>query len=118
MSDIKETVEDENKIGTVIADDIKFNGHLKFKNSLKIKGNFQGKIESDNHLIIGREAIVSADIKADIVSVSGIFNGKMRTTQRIDLFKKSKTNGDLVTPDINIESGAIFNGTCIMEEKK
>ena len=32
MSDIKEIVEDENKIDTVIADDIDFRGTLKFKN--------------------------------------------------------------------------------------
>ncbi|HOW83854.1 MAG TPA: polymer-forming cytoskeletal protein [Spirochaetota bacterium] len=115
---IKEILEDENKIGTVIADDIHFRGRLSFKNSLKIKGIFEGKIETDGHLIIGREARVSADIKADLVSISGIVNGKIKTTQRIDLYKKSQTSGDLVTPELCIESGSIFNGTCLMEEKK
>jgi cytoskeletal protein CcmA (bactofilin family) len=118
MTDIKEVLEDENKIGTVIADDIHFKGRLTFKNSLKIKGVFEGKIETDGHLIVGREARVSADIKADLVSVSGQVNGKIKTTQRIDLYKKSQTSGDLVTPDLYIESGSLFNGTCIMEEKK
>ena len=118
MPDVKETVEDENKIGTVIADDIHFKGHLKFKNSLKIKGKFEGKIETDNHLIIGREAVVSADVQADVVSISGNFSGKIKTGQRIDLYKKSRTSGDLLTPELNIEGGSLFNGTCIMEEKK
>ncbi len=120
MADIKEKelVEDENKIDTVIADDIEFQGNMKFKNSLKIKGNFRGRIETDGHLIIGREATVSADIKAKIVSVSGDINGKITATQRVELFKKSKTGGDIITPDISIEPGSFFNGTCIMEEKK
>jgi len=118
MPDIKEIIEDENKIDTVIAEDINFRGNLKFKNSLKIKGKFEGKIESSGQLIIGREATVSADIKAKIVSISGETNGKIKASQKIELFKKSITRGDIITPDLLMENGSIFNGTCIMEEKK
>ena len=89
----KEIVEDENKIDTVIADDIVFKGNIKFKNSLKIKGRVEGKIETDGHLIIGREATVSADINGKIVSVSGEVNGKIKASQRVELLKKSITRG-------------------------
>lgn len=116
MPDIKEMVEDENKIDTVLSDDIEFTGSLKFKNSLKIKGGFRGKIESDGHLIIGREASVSADIKAGTVSISGTVNGKIKAHGKIEMFKKSRTSGDLITPDLQIESGSAFNGTCVMPD--
>jgi cytoskeletal protein CcmA (bactofilin family) len=121
MTDInttgKEIVEDENKIDTVIADDILFKGTIKFKNSLKIKGRMEGKIETDGHLIIGREAVVSADISGRVVTVNGELNGKIKASQKVELLKKSITRGDIVTPDIAIESGSILNGTCLMEEK-
>ncbi len=117
MADIKELVEDENKIETVIADDITFKGTLRFKNSLKIKGLFEGKIETDGILIIGREGTVSADIEAGDVSVSGNLNGKIKAKQKIELFKKSRISADIITPDLHIEPGSIFNGTCIMEDK-
>lgn len=117
MADPKELVEDENKIDTVIADDISFRGSLKFKNSLKIKGAFEGKIETEGQLIVGREAKVSAEIRASEVTLSGIFNGKIKATKKIELLKKSKTNGDLIAPDVSIEPGSLFNGTCIMDEK-
>jgi cytoskeletal protein CcmA (bactofilin family) len=117
MEDLKEIVEDENKISTVIADDIEFRGRLVFKNSLKIKGFFEGKIETKGHLIVGQEATVSADIKANVVSVNGIVNGKIKAAQRIELFNKSVTRCDIVTPELFIEKGSQFNGTCIMTEK-
>jgi cytoskeletal protein CcmA (bactofilin family) len=113
----KEIVEDENKIDTVIADDIVFKGSIRFKNSLKIKGSVEGKIETDGHLIVGREATVSADITGKVVSISGEVNGKVKATQRIELLKKSVTRGDIITPDLAMESGSLFNGTCLMEEK-
>ncbi len=117
MNEVKEIVEDENKITTVIADDIEFRGRLVFKNSLKIKGFFEGKIETKGHLMIGQEARVSADVRSGVVSVNGTCNGKIRAAQRIELFNKSVFNGDLVCPELYIEKGSIFNGTCIMTEK-
>lgn len=118
MTDIKEQVEDENKIDTVISDDIELKGKLVFKNSLKIKGSFEGKIESDGHLILGQEAEISADIISKKVSVFGSVKGKIKAGQRIELFHNSKTYGDLVTPDLAIEGGSLFNGTCVMSEEK
>jgi cytoskeletal protein CcmA (bactofilin family) len=115
MSEIKEIVEDENKIDTVIAEDIEFRGTLKFRNSLKIKGKFEGKIISDGHLVIGRESVLSADINAAIVSVSGTVNGKIRAGKKIEFFKKSRINADIIAPEIVMDSGSVFNGTCIMD---
>ena len=115
MAEIKELVEDENKIDTVIAEDIDFKGILKFKNSLKIKGKFEGKIMSDGQLIIERESVTSADINASIVSISGTVNGKIKASKKIELFKKSKVSADISAPEIVMESGAVFNGTSIME---
>lgn len=114
MVEQKEIIEDENKIGTVIASDIKFRGTLKFKSSLKIKGFFQGKVETDGTLIIGDEANVSAEITAASVSISGKCQGKIKASKLIEIFEHSNMSGDIVTPDLYIENGAKFNGTCIM----
>lgn len=118
MTEIKEMVEDENKIGTVMAEDINFRGTLIFKDSLKIKGSFEGKIETDGLLIIGQGALVNADIKANIVSVNGFVSGRIKATDSIELYINSKTNCDLVTQNIYIEKGSSFNGNCIMIDKK
>ena len=115
--DDRVVVEDENKIDTVIADDIDFRGKITFKNSLKIKGSFEGKIETDGKLIIGQEATVNADINAGIVSVNGQITGRINANKYIELYSKSNTRCDLLTPELFIEKGALFNGTCIMKDK-
>lgn len=117
MAEVKEIVEDENKIDTVVSEDIELRGRLVFKHSLKIKGYFDGKIESEGHLIVGQESTVSADVRAGLVSVYGRATGKIRADKRIELYKKSVIRGDLVTPDIYMESGSHFDGTCVMTEK-
>ncbi|MCU0822768.1 MAG: polymer-forming cytoskeletal protein [Spirochaetes bacterium] len=115
--DNKVVLEDENKIDTVIADDIDFKGRIVFKNSLKIKGTIQGKIETDGRLIIGQEASVNADVNAGIVSVNGHITGRINAGKYIELYSKSNTRCDLLTPELYIEKGALFNGTCIMKDK-
>ena len=111
----KNYIEDENKIDTIMGEDIEFKGSLKFKNSLKIKCKFSGKIQTDGQLIIGHEANVNADINAKSISVSGNLKGRVKANQRVELLKKSITHADIITPDIVIESGAAFNGTCLTE---
>jgi cytoskeletal protein CcmA (bactofilin family) len=118
MAETREIIEDENKIGTVMADDVTFRGRLVFKDSLKIKGQFEGTIESEGHLIVGMESKVSADIRANTISVNGTLNGKIQANKQVDLYSKSVTNADIVTPDLQIEKGATFNGTCVMPTEK
>lgn len=116
MVETREIIEDENKIGTVINNDISFKGTLKFKSSLKIKGVFEGKIETDGLLIIGDDAKVSAEITASTVSISGKCQGKIKASKLIEIFEHSNMSGDIITPDLYIENGARFNGTCIMNK--
>ena len=113
--DRKFTIEDENKIDTIMGEDIEFKGSLKFKNSLKIKCKFWGKIQTEGQLIIGHEANVNADINAKTISVSGNLKGKIRAGSKVELLKKSVTHADIISPDIAIESGSVFNGTCLTE---
>jgi len=108
----------ESEIDTVLADDIAFNGVLKFSKSLMIKGKFEGQIEADGHLFLGPAAYVKAQIKVAKLTSYGKIDGNVFAKERVELSKESQLNGDIVTPDLVIESGCKFNGKCSMEYKK
>jgi cytoskeletal protein CcmA (bactofilin family) len=109
---------DESMIDTVLAEDINFQGTMKFAKSLMIKGKFEGEIDASGHLIIGPNAAVSATIKAGVITNYGQINGNVEGTERVELFNNAKLIGDIKTPELIIESGCNFNGNCIMSEKK
>jgi cytoskeletal protein CcmA (bactofilin family) len=109
---------DESMIDTVLAEDIHFQGTMKFSKSLMIKGKFEGQIDATGHLIIGPNAIVNATIKAGIVTNYGQINGNVEGTERIEMFNNAKITGDIKTPELIIESGCVFNGNCTMTDKK
>ena len=105
---------EEKDVDTVLAEDIDFSGTMKFKNSLMIKGKFEGQIDADGHLILGPDAIVKATIKAGIVTNYGKIIGNVESIKKLELLKGAELNGDVKTPDLIIESGCKFNGKCVM----
>lgn len=107
---------DESRIETVLADDIDCKGKLKFSNSLMIKGKFEGEIETeDGHLFIGvRAEIIANTLKSSVISNKGKIYGNIQATERIEQYKGSLIEGDIVTPDLYTESGSLFNGHCTM----
>jgi cytoskeletal protein CcmA (bactofilin family) len=109
---------DESMVDTVLAEDLNFQGTMKFTKSLMIKGKFEGQIDASGHLIIGPNAIVSATIKAGVITNYGQINGNVEGTERVELFNHARLTGDIKTPEVIIESGCNFNGTCVMSDKK
>src|SRR5271157_5039113 len=105
---------DESMVDTVLAEDINFQGTMKFTKSLMIKGKFEGQIDASGHLIIGPNAAVGATIKAGVITNYGQINGNVEGTERVELYNHAKLTGDIKTPEIIIESGCNFNGNCVM----
>ena len=106
--------ESESKITTVIADDLEIKGTIKFKSSLMIKGNFEGEILSEGLLIVGPTATVTARITTNNLISHGKIEGDVTASEHVILKSTSYHKGDITTPNLIIESGAIFNGSCVM----
>ncbi len=105
----------QENIGTVLAEDIVFRGQLRFKDSLQINGNFEGKIETNGHLIVGESAHVRADIEAKNITVAGKLVGNIKQSDSVHLFTQSEVHGDIFTQNLTVESGSKFNGVCVMD---
>jgi cytoskeletal protein CcmA (bactofilin family) len=92
-----------------------FNGHLRFKESLRIQGKFKGTIEASGDLIVDKGAVVEADqISVASLVVYGTVVGAVRAVDKIDLFQGAEVRGDLSAARLRIADGVIFEGQCSM----
>ena len=91
-----------------------FDGELRFEETFRIDGKFEGKIRSGTELILGDTAEVSAEITVKRVSINGTLRGSVHAAERIELLAHARVTGDIVTPVLKIEEGAQFQGTCQM----
>jgi cytoskeletal protein CcmA (bactofilin family) len=92
-----------------------FDGLLKFKETLCIKGKFHGTIDAQGALIVDKGAIVEADhIFATSLIVYGRVTGMVRAVDMVDLFPGAEMRGDITTARFRIADNVIFEGQCNM----
>jgi len=108
----------EEKIATVIADDLEIRGTIAFKTSVMLKGIFEGEIFSEGLLVVGPTAKVTATISTKTLVSHWEITGDVIAEKQVVLRGTSTHTGDIKAPYIMIESGAAFNGACIMERGK
>ncbi|HEX8652664.1 MAG TPA: polymer-forming cytoskeletal protein [Pyrinomonadaceae bacterium] len=96
-----------------------FTGEAAFKGMLRVDGRLKGHIASqDGTLIVGTNGQVDADIEVSVATIHGTVNGDIIATKRIEIGRTSKVIGNIQTPALVIEQGAIFEGSCRMLQVK
>jgi cytoskeletal protein CcmA (bactofilin family) len=92
-----------------------FEGKLYFTGRLRIDGHFRGEIRSDDVLVIGEGAEVSAEIDVSTVIVrGGLVSGNIRARSAIELYLPARVVGNLWSPSIFIDKGVKVEGSCTM----
>ena len=105
---------DESK--TVLGSNAVFKGVLTFKDTLCIDGEFEGKLTTSDKLIVAEEGAVLADIEAGTVICKGKIRGNIIASQKVEIHSTGKILGDVLSPALMIELGAVFNGKSYMPE--
>ena len=95
-----------------------FKGEMEFEDTMRIDGRFNGRITSKNELIVGESAHIEGDIHVGRIAISGTVVGKIVADQRVEIHRNGKVYSDIDTPALIIEEGAIFQGNCVMGDRK
>lgn len=90
-------------------------GDLICEGDIRIDGRVDGSVRVGQRLVIGEGGMVNGNIKAGNAIIAGSVTGNIISTQITILHGKSAVKGDIHTSQIIIESGARFNGRCVMD---
>jgi cytoskeletal protein CcmA (bactofilin family) len=94
-------------------------GEATFKAMLRVDGHLSGRISSESGtLIVGNNGQVDADIQVAVAVIHGTINGDIVASQRLELGRAARVNGNIQTPSLVIEQGAVFEGSCRMAQLK
>lgn len=97
-------------IDTLLAKGVKMNGTLKAESGVKIEGEFEGVIDTNGTLVIGKEGIVKAEIKARDCIIGGKVVGNISATNKIELESGASLSGDVKCRGIIIDNDVFFEG--------
>lgn len=91
-----------------------YQGRLEFQGAVRIDGNFQGEVESEGTLVIGKEAHIRAQVRVGFLVLSGHMEGDVVAKNRVTMHKTANFHGDIFTPSLVVEDGAILEGRISM----
>jgi cytoskeletal protein CcmA (bactofilin family) len=94
-------------------------GEASFKGMLRVDGALSGRVSSnDGTLIVSTNGRVDANVEVAVAQIYGTVNGDIIATKRIEMGRVAKVTGNIQTPALVIENGAIFEGSCRMAQLK
>ena len=105
--------------GSVIGPTLTFKGEISADEDLVIEGTIEGTIAHHKHsLTIGKEGRVQADIRARLIAVEGTMQGDLHGDEAVILRSSARVSGNIFTPRIVIEDGAVFTGSVTMGDER
>jgi len=93
---------------------VKFKGVITYSGTVRIDGQMEGEIKTDGILLIGAEAVISANISAGTIICSGKITGDVKAAKRVTLHSPAVLIGSVEAPTMSMEEGAHLNGKCTM----
>jgi cytoskeletal protein CcmA (bactofilin family) len=94
-------------------------GETTFQAMLRVDGHLTGRVSSDvGTLVIGGTGRVDANILVAAAVINGTVNGDIVAQDRVELGRTARVVGNIQSPRLMIEDGAVFEGTCSMVKSK
>ena len=98
---------------TNLTSDTNVKGTIKFGQTMKIDGNFEGELITDNgDLVVGKTGNVKANVKVRSAVVEGRLDGNIKASDTVELKQNAHLIGDLQAKTLVMEKGVIFVGKC------
>jgi cytoskeletal protein CcmA (bactofilin family) len=104
----------QGKLNSLMGQGSKVSGSLVIQGSIRIDGEFEGKLEATDTLVVGKTGKLIAEVKVKRAVIGGAVQGRIEATQRVELQSGSALHGDMVAPSVIIDEGVFFEGRCEM----
>lgn len=113
-------MKNKDKITTFLGEGTAFEGTLKFCGTLRIDGHFKGEISGEGTFIVGEAARIESRIRVSHILNRGEIRGSLVAEESIEIHAPGKVRGNVRTPSLVMDEGAMMEGNCKMrgpEEK-
>jgi len=92
-----------------------FEGTLRFAGRLEIEGTVVGSViaepDDGGEVVVGARGAVQGQVTAAVVEIAGKVEGPVKSSRRLDILAGARVHGDLVYRDLQVQHGAIVEGS-------
>lgn len=102
-------------INSIIGEDTQVKGEIVSKGSVRLGGEFEGKISAHGDVLIGEGSRVTGSVSGARVTVSGDVNGNIAANAGLEITKTGKVYGDIISDKLIVDEGAVYKGKVTLE---
>lgn len=103
---------------SIIGPGMKVVGDLETDGTVRIEGSVKGNVRAGKAVVIGKDGSVDGTVVTQDAVVSGRLKGKLTAESRLELQATSRIEGEVLARRMQLEEGAMLNGTVQMGEKR
>lgn len=97
---------------------VEVTGDIAFADRLQVDGKVNGKLTSESGtLIVGESGQLDTQIDVGVCVVHGELRGNLIARSKLEIRRTGRVHGDVVTPVLLVEEGAVFNGAIRMSQE-
>ena len=89
---------------------VKLEGRLESSGTFRIDSAVKGALVSQETLILGEHASVEGEIHGNQIFIAGRFDGTIHARERVEIQSAAIVTGEIQSPCLIIEPGAVFEG--------
>ena len=104
--------------GGFLGHSTKITGKLLFDGTTTIEGEVEGEVIVRGNLIIGEKATITGKITATFVLIRGKVTAEIQADKGIEIQPPGVLAGDIITQNLVIRDGGIFDGNCSMKKEQ
>jgi len=99
---------------SIIGPGMKVVGDCETDGTIRIEGTVEGTIRAGKAVVVGKDGRVKGDITTQDAVISGSVVGTVSAESRLELQATSRIDGEVKARRMQLEEGAILNGTVQM----
>jgi cytoskeletal protein CcmA (bactofilin family) len=107
-------VTDGSPLTAFLGKETRITGTLGFEGPSRIEGHVEGEVSAQDTLTVGESAVVNASLKGTVIVIRGTVTGDVVAQTRLEICAPGNVIGDVTTPSLVINDGAILEGRCSM----
>lgn len=103
---------------SIIAQGTRITGECETEGSIRIEGAVEGSVRAGKAVVIGKDGLVEGDVFTQDAVIAGTVRGLVIAESRLELQASCRIDGDVRARRMQLEEGAVLNGTIQMGDVK
>jgi len=102
---------------SIIGPGMKVIGDCRTDGTVRVEGTIEGSVHAGKAVVIGKQGVIRGNIITQDAVISGRVEGTLVAESRLELQATCHIEGEIQTRRMQLEEGAVLNGTVTMGEK-